>query len=434
MKNRLVALLRFSERYTKTDMVYLAKSGWWLTLGTITISVLSLLLYIIFARVLTKEVYGTYQYLLSISAIIGSLTLTGMNSAVARAVARGYEGTLKIAVEAQLRWGVIPFLVSLAGALYYFWNGNMVLGFGLVLISFLTPLISALNTYSAFIQGKKDFKRGYFFGLLWNVPFYGALITISFFFPSALILLGVNLVVQAVMLFFTYRATLKTFHPNTKVEPGALLYGKHLSLMGVIGSLSNQIDIVLAFHFLGAADTAIYSFATAIPERLSGLFKFLPAAALPKLSEKTPEQVRGAFGSRIWVVVLLMFLFSGLYAATAPFIYHVLFPTYASAVPYSQVYGLMIVASLSGLFTTALTASHKLRGLYIFSSVTPTVQLALQVLGTIFFGLWGLIIARLTSQILSLLLSIFLLRKKGSVKRNNSLCALDGDQERIENS
>ena len=33
-----------------------------------------------------QQTYGTYQYLLSVGAIVGAFTLTGMNSAVVRSV------------------------------------------------------------------------------------------------------------------------------------------------------------------------------------------------------------------------------------------------------------------------------------------------------------------------------------------------------------
>jgi len=44
IKNFLYKKLRLSEKYTRTDMVYIAKGGFWLTFGQSITSILSLIL------------------------------------------------------------------------------------------------------------------------------------------------------------------------------------------------------------------------------------------------------------------------------------------------------------------------------------------------------------------------------------------------------
>ena len=99
--------LRFLERYTKTDMVYLAKNSFWMNSNTVITSGFSFILSIAFAHLVSKETYGVYQFLISISSIIGGLTLIGMNSAVTQAVARGFEGVLRESVKVQLKFGLL---------------------------------------------------------------------------------------------------------------------------------------------------------------------------------------------------------------------------------------------------------------------------------------------------------------------------------------
>ena len=47
-----------------------------------------------------------------------------------------------------------------------------------------------------------------------------------------------------------------------------------------------QSHRILAFHYLGAVELAIYSFAIAPPEQIKGVFKFLGTLALPKFSKR----------------------------------------------------------------------------------------------------------------------------------------------------
>lgn len=420
---RTIRLLRLSERYTKTDMVYLAASAWWMNLSTLFVSLLSLILYIVFSHVVSKETFGMYQYLLSISVIVGSLTLTGMNSAVTRAVARGFEGTLRLSVAAQLRWMVLPFLLAASIAAYYAIQGNAVLAFGSLIIGVLIPISNTFNTYTAFLQGKMDFRSLFFYGLGTNTVYFGALVASVLLFPFvALAFLAVNIISQAGMNALLYYRTLARFRPNDSVDKESIEYGKHLSAMGLIGAVASQVDAILAFHYLGAAQLATYGFATAIPDRLAGLFKFIPAAALPKLSVKEPGTIRSVLNVRIWFAVIAAGALALLYAECAPLVFSLLFPAYTPSVPFSQVYAITIITSLTGIYMQGLIAQRAVSRLYLYSVVSPILQIILQVVGILSWGLWGLVIAKVASSVLTsiLVLVLLMLHKPKEDKRQQS--------------
>lgn len=404
-------ILRFSERYTKTDMVYLARSGFWVNLASISVSLFSFVLYLAFAHFLPKEVYGTYQYLLSVSVLIGGLTLTGMNAAVTRSVARGEEGSVRESVLLQLRYGVLPCTGALLLALYYSIQGNQTLGLGLVLIAFFVPFNNALNTYSALPAGKGDFKWAFLLNLLSNTLYYPALIVAAFFSSTALILFAVSLISQCLGLSFAYQLAKKRYRPNSISDPETISYGKHLSVMGLLSTIANQADAILAFHFLGAGPLAIYSFATAIPDRLGNLTKFIQTAAFPKLANKSMSETRLSIGPRFMWAVLAAICMSILYAIFARIFFALFFPAYIESVPYSIAYAFIIVPSLSAIFITALTAQRSVRSLYIFNVVIPIAQLLAVTIGVIFWGLWGLIWARLVHAVIQLVVSAWLFFK-----------------------
>ena len=409
LRERLYRTLRWSEKYTKTDMVYLFTTGLWVNTGAIFVSLFSFILYVAFAHFLSKEAYGTYQYMLSLASIVGTFTLTGMNTAVTQAIARGYEGSFKRAMQLQYRWNIVPMLGSWLFALWYFLHGNTTLGVGLFLIGIGTPLISTLNTYTAVANGKRDFKLGFWFNFISNIPYYGSLITVAFFYNAPLPLLTANLVSQVLATYAMYRATLHIFKLNDAIDPETNAYGKHLSLMGVLGGIINQLDSVFVFHYLGAADLAIYSFATAIPERLSGFFKFIPMAAMPKFAVKTDEEIRSSIFQKTGIGLLAGAVIAALYIIFAPLFFSLFFPTYMAAVPYSQVYAIVIITSIGGVFPIALTAKRRIKSLYIFSVAIPVIQLILQFIGVYFWGLMGLLVAKVVFWFIFGALSMLLL-------------------------
>lgn len=414
IKKRFISFLRWSERYTKTDMVYLAKGGFWINISSLTITLFSLALYIAFARFLPKEVYGTYQYLISLSAIIGTCTLSGMNTAVARAVARGYEGAYRASVHMQFKWALIPFFGALIGSAYYALHGNTLLAVGLLFIGVATPFITTFNTYSAFLSGKKEFRRLFLYNFSLNVPYYGGLILAAFYFKSALVLLAVNLAVNAIVLALLHRQTLRVFKPNDERDTETLSYGKHLSAMGIFSAIIGQIDNVLVFHYLGAADLAIYALATAIPDRVANLSKFLPMTSMPKFAEKPHEEIRASIGPKLLKLTLAAIIGAVLYMFVAPFLFNLFFPHYTASIPFSAFYALGMIGVAGTVALSALSSQKRTKALYAFSIVTPILQLSLQLGGVLLYGLWGLVIGKTLSTLLASLFSvILLLRNRG---------------------
>jgi O-antigen/teichoic acid export membrane protein len=411
MKSRLTTLLRWSEKYTKTDMVYLARSSFWLQATSVFVSFSSFFLYIVFGHVLSKEVYGTYQYLLSIGAIVGAFTLTGMNSAVTRAVARGFEGTYRESIRIQLKWNIVPMLGAWAFAAYYLAQGNAALGLGLVLIGIFVPLNTTFNTYSAYLSAKKDFKRGFLYSVFTNTPYYLAVALVAFSLPAALALLAANLISQAIGYFVAHRRTLALYRPNESRDPEAMQYGKHLSFINFFNVAISQIDNILVFHYLGAAPLALYSFATAIPDRLN-IFRSIATAAFPKFATRTPEEVRASLGRKIFFSVGAALVIAVVYDLFAYQFFALFFPLYLDAVPYSQIYVFIIATGFGFLFTTALSAHGRVKMLYAYNIIAPLIILGSEVIGILGWGLWGLIIARVLSSLITSLFGWILIARK----------------------
>jgi O-antigen/teichoic acid export membrane protein len=242
-----------------------------------------------------------------------------------------------------------------------------------------------------------------------NLLYYPALIIAAYFSKAALILLAVNLLAQTIALLWCFRAAEKKYRPNNDVEPEAFIYGKHLSVMSGVSTIVAQIDSVLIFHLLGAHPLAIYSFATALPDRIASLVKFIPSIALPKLSTRTPEEVKQTLGPRLLWGLLGSAVVALIYMVFAQLFFEIFFPAYLASVPYSILYALMIIPALAAwLFSAALTAQRSVRELYVFNTTISVLQLILLVAGIYLWGLWGLVIAKILTVLLQGVIGAYL--------------------------
>ena len=375
IKDTAIEVLRWSEGYTKTDMVYLAKTGWWVNLNFIITSTLALFLSIAFANLLSPEIYGIYQYLLSLSALIGAITLGGMSGAVTQAVSRGYEGALRDGMKAQLQWSIIPTIVSVGISCYYFLHGNSTIGWGLICIAILTPFIGAVSTYSAYLNGKREFRTGFYFSLIPTTCYYISIALALLFLKNALLLLLINLGVNALATAYAYIRVLKIYKPNREVDPGTVPYGKHLSFMNAFGTILVQFDSILVFHFLGPIQLAIYTFASLLPERIAGFFGFIGTAMLPKLANRSHEEIKNNIISQVVRVAIVCVIGTVLYIVIAPPVFHLLFPRYINAILYTQIYApIIVLLTILGLVNTTLVAKQQTRRLYIVNFVDITMR------------------------------------------------------------
>jgi hypothetical protein len=76
------------------------------------------------------------------------------------------------------------------------------------------------------------------------------------------------------------------------------------------------------------------------------------------------------------------------------------------AVPYSQAYAFIIIATFSSLFVTMLTAHGRVRRLYAYNILSPLILLSSELVGILGWGLWGLVWGVVGGNLLASLLSL----------------------------
>lgn len=399
-KDRLYRFLRWSEKYTKTDMIYLARGGFWSIVAQVVAMLAVLGFAVIVARLLPKDVYGQYKYILAAVALLGSFTLTGLGTAVFQSVASGFDGAIRQGFWANLRWSALAFLGAFALAAYYFTQGNHALAFGFLIGGSLSPILSSANLAGTFLQAKKDFRRSaIYFGIIETLVSIGALAIAVLLTHNPLILAAVYFLGNTLTTLWIYRHIVRLYTPDpTKTDPGMMRYAKHLSLMGILSGIAGNIDQVLLFHFVGPAQLAIYNFATAIPDQTKGPLKALNTMTQAKFVNRSDNEIRAGMRNKMLWIFLSSLVFITLYILAAPYIYGFLFPKYMEAVWYSQIYVVSLLANVLLPANSFLMAKKKIQAQYITSAAGSVFQIVALVIGVVYWGLLGLVMARVATR------------------------------------
>lgn len=400
-------LLRWSEKYTKTDMVYLAEGGFWLTLGQVVSSLSALALAVAFANLVPSETYGTYKYLLSIAGVFAIFTLPGMNAALARAVAQGHEGLIHSVTNSRAMHSLIGSIIALAGSSYYFLNENVGLSLSLLIIAATLPVFDTLTGYLSYLLGKRRFDLQTIYHLVAQTVSTTILIgTIALTNSIILILLAyfVPLILIRGFLYLRIARTISKNEVRADIVKETHTYGKHLTAMQILGVISGNIDKILLWKFFGPTQLAIYAFSVAIPEQIKGPIKGVSELAFPKFAAQTPGQIRANLPSlfrKIGLYALALLSISVVYILVAPYIFALLFPQYIESVLYSQVFALSLVTGASSIALSILSAQKKTTVQYVVTTVQPLITVVLLLSLVPLYGVMGAILALVISRFIA---------------------------------
>jgi len=411
LKNKVRKTLKWSERYFKTDMIYIAKGGSWLTLSRIVTSTSSLLLAIAFANLLPKETYGSYQYILSIASLLAIPTLSGINTALTRAVAQGYEGSIVPALKTRIRWGLLGGLASLILAGYYFINGNNPLTIAFLITAIFMPIMDPLGIYGSFLTGKRKFKTTTSYSIISEIARAVILISTIYFTKNILLVLFAYYISNTLLRFIFLMRTLKKVERNSKIAPDTVSYGKHLSLMGVIGAAAMQIDKILMWHFFGPISLAIYAFALSPVSQLRTLLRPIETLATPKLAGNNIAEIKKTLPHKMLKMFFILIPIVVAYIVSAPYIYKLIFPQYMDSVIYSQFLALTLLFFPQKMMGATFTVHARKKVLYIISIINPSVKILGLIILLPMFGLAGAIAALMIPYAVNTIILTYFFRK-----------------------
>ncbi len=410
MKEKIYKFLNWLSNYTKTDMVYVATGSFWWIVGRVFSFLASFLILMAFSRFAPKEVYGAYQYIISMAAMIGILTLPGIDTALVRAVAQQKEKTFFLCEKEKLKFGFFGFLVFLAISLWYFFHKNFELGLSFLIAGIFYPLLAIFSLYLAFWQGKKRFDLQNKYFIFHN--FLAALIFFGFIFfkPKTVWVIFGYFFAFSFSTFLFWVLTRKKVNRETEEDKEPISFGKHITIMGAPASLAAQIDNAILWQVAGAKPLAIYAYALRLVERISELIPF-SALALPKMAEKDVKKVKKSIFDKFLKLFPVSFLIFLAYWLICPYFFKIFFPAYLDSVFYSQILALTLIFSPFSFLATSFLAQAKKRELYILSVAPQILKIVLFFVLIPIFKIWGGVFSILISQIFYSLLVLYFFKK-----------------------
>ena len=412
IKSKTLSALRWSERYTKTDMVYFASGNFWLTVSRIVSVGSGIALTVAFANLIPPEVFGTYKYVIALLGIFGAFSLNSIGTSVTRAVAQGHKDVIRPLFWKSVMWSVPASVFAGFGALYYFINGNSELGLALILIMLTNPFFNSFVVYKSLFVGSGDFKSMAIYSIPRTLLSIGVIIAVLIIQKDIYSILIAYFASSFFFGWWIYSATLHKYKVASgpistdmlnKVDE-TMKYGKDLSVLGIIVQVMSYADQFILWHFVGPFQLAIYSFAQAPVREIKNFSENFFPIIFPKYATKSIEDIKKSMGLRVGQMFLVSLVICITYILIAPYIFKILFPKYMASVLASQILALAILFQPKGLVETLITAHGDIKKKYttaILSNISRIILLGILIP---VYGFIGGAIAITLSELISALI------------------------------
>lgn len=408
-------IVRYTQKTLKIDAHYFLRGGFWLAVAQFFTVSSGLISTILFAHYLSPDTYGTYKYLIGLSSIFATFSLTGLGQSILQTAAKNYLAFYSETFKLNAIYNLGITITSIIGSLYYFINHNSLLAIGCLLIAVIQPIINQFQLVPALLQGSKKFRESTFqqiFRTLFVITF--PLIAL-FHTSNVLVLFTTYLISQAISNFISER-----YHRPKKFEPTPLevfqkyvSFARHTSIRNIIVSIALKLDTIIIFTQLGAAELATYTIATIIPEQIRGSIKGLSTLLLPKYAQQDNLDIlKKGIAKRTVQLFLVLTLVVLAYTYASPFIFDHLFPKYKNALLYSQIFSLVLISNIYYLPYSVLSSRISERELYIQNITGSILQIILIILLINPYGILGVIWARIIARHINTAITYHLLYKK----------------------
>lgn len=388
-------LVGYCERKLGLNLSWLLKNSGWVIFGRNFRMLTAMIITILLARLVSRELFGQHQILLSIFLLASIFALPGFNGSLFRALARARDGTLKEVIKISLKWSVLG-VISLLGAGIYFLNaGEGAIGISLVASSLFFPLFHVFNRWEVVFNAKEQFKTGAKYSVLLSLALLLVMTASIYFFRDNLFLIFMAFVLtSSVVGLLCYKKSLK-YLQNKRIEKGWRRSGYMLALAHGFGLLYAHADKLILGYFLGVNAVAVYVIAVTFGDTLKSLLQNMVVVYKPMLFRFGDVEVLRLLRRQIIVVgaalVLSVFV---LWWAVPVLITLVFSSAYAESIVYSQVYLMTLPFSVMGIVLGEVLIKMKRELHYFYSNLAAgVINISLYVLLIPLMGVMGAIAA-----------------------------------------
>lgn len=386
------------------DLIYLISGGKIKLCKSIIVLLLNFFLTWFLANFCSKELFGNYEYFLSILGLVSIFAFPGIKEAITQSVARGYDTSFIFGTKIAIKFSFIGSGLLLLISGYYFYIKEDFSLFIIFLISaFFFPFFYTIDNFFAYLNGKEDYRRDFLYQVIINLIKILVIIFCVTIFTKSLFILIIAFFISQVIPYFYFYFKCKKETKSKKTDSELYSYGWFLTKMNAVTVVTDNLDKFIVGSFLGPTVLALYYIGIMLPAKVKMVIKPALYVLFPRFSNNrmglTKNKIFGVFFFSI-----ITFLFTVIIIS---YFIKIIFPGYTDSVNYGRLYSLIIIfLPLNIIFEYFFKAKKKLIIVKNALLIPKTINIILSIPILYFFGVYGLILLLLLEQFITLLINI----------------------------
>lgn len=355
------------------NLDYLTSHGSWTLFKEVIVSLLSFINVILITRLFSREMYGQFVFVNATVELIKLVAIPGIFTAVARSVAKGYDGSLFEGFKKQFSYALFGVLILWGVTGYYYWIGNLLLCKAFFIVSLFFPFLDSLKLWWAYLMGKEKFSliaiKLILLSLITTTIFAIAVIT-----KAGLLFLISTTYALTTFFYLIFFYQIKNTTENTLTSTETITYGWFLTKMRGLSTVVYQIDKVI-IGFVSAEILSVFALAQRMTEVIETVLAGPLSITFPKFATLDAKQITNkiiialfVFGVLICIPIIflsksiILFLFTDKYLASVK-----TFQVLSIAIPFVFV---------SAIFKRKVEAQKKKKALIQLHFSIPLLSLA----------------------------------------------------------
>lgn len=397
--------------YLSLDVNYFVGGGFWLVAGNFLTLAGGIFISALFARLLTKDVFGQYSFLMSLIGIASVLALPGMSQAVTQASSEGKDGVFKRACKMVALWSLVGVVFLIIISFYFYLNGGKNLAVAILLSALFFPITSGTGLYNSFLAGKKLFRKVAIFSSVSQIVSILATAIALLYWPNLIIVSFFSAWSTAIVNLILTLLVFKEVQ-NDVSDKNTIKMGFHLSFSQFFTISGDYIDKLLIPLFLGFTNNAIYAFAILIPMQMHAFLKIFTTLGQPKVARIDDKQIGRDLVKKSFQLEFLILIMVLAYIFSSPYLFAILYPSYSdSALSLSQVFSLSLLYFPSNLFGLGLVKKRDSSSIYAVN-ISYFVMTVLSLIAFVpALGLWGAVISKVIVRFAQAFVQFYLFKK-----------------------